>query len=113
MVSASLTSDPANGVGAGLSTYSGRGMWAGTSRRGETDIGATGVTADECSFGAMKYWYCVKHHRVESGENICPPIDRLGPYTTEEEASRALQKAEERNEEWDNDPNWNDADLED
>ena len=52
----------------------------------------------------MKYWYCVKHHRVESGENICPPIDRLGPYSTEEEASRALQKAEERNEEWDNDP---------
>ena len=60
-----------------------------------------------------KYWYCVKHRRVESGENICPPIDRLGPYPTEEEASRALQKAEERNEEWDTDPKWNDADLED
>jgi hypothetical protein len=54
----------------------------------------------------------VKHHRVET-ENLCPPIDRLGPYPSEEEASRALQKAEERNEEWDNDPNWNDADLED
>ncbi len=55
----------------------------------------------------MKYWYCVKHHRVET-ENLCPPIDRLGPYPTEVEAARALEKAAERNEEWDNDPNWND-----
>ncbi len=60
----------------------------------------------------MKYWYCVKHRRVET-EDICPPIDRLGPYSSEEEASRALQKAEERNEQWDNDPDWNDAELED
>jgi len=55
-----------------------------------------------------KFWYCVKHSRVESGADICPPIDRLGPFATHEEASRALTKAAERNEEWDNDPNWND-----
>ena len=55
-----------------------------------------------------KFWYCVKHSRVESGEDICPPIDRLGPYATAEEAERALTKAAERNEEWDNDPEWND-----
>jgi hypothetical protein len=35
MVSASLTSLPVNFAGAGLSTYSGRGMKAGTGRRGE------------------------------------------------------------------------------
>ncbi len=29
------------------------------------------------------------------------------------EASRALEKVEERNEEWDNDPDWNDDDVED
>ena len=40
-----------------------------------------------------KFWYCVKHSRVESGEDICPPIDRLGPYATHEEAERALAKA--------------------
>ena len=57
-----------------------------------------------------KYWFCVKHHRVESGPDICPPIDRLGPYKTEEEASRALETAQQRNEDWDNDPNWNDRD---
>ncbi len=59
------------------------------------------------------YWFCVKHHRVESSGDLCPPIDRLGPFDTEEAASRALEKAAERNEEWDNDPNWNDEELED
>jgi hypothetical protein len=52
------------------------------------------------------FWYCVKHHAVE-GADGCGPIDRLGPYDTEEEASQALQKAEQRNQEWDHDPNWN------
>ena len=59
------------------------------------------------------YWYCVKHKRVEQGADLCPPIDRLGPYDSAEEASRALEKAEERNEEWDSDPSWNDEQLED
>jgi hypothetical protein len=49
------------------------------------------------------YWFCVKHHRVEQGEGMCPPIDRLGPYATPEEAENALGKAEERNREWDAD----------
>ena len=56
-----------------------------------------------------KFWFCVKDHRVETGEDICPPIDRLGPYATHEEAERALTKAAERNEEWDNDPKWNET----
>ncbi len=55
------------------------------------------------------FWYCVKHKSVESGEDICPPIDRLGPFDTHEEAEHALERASQRNEEWDNDPNWNDA----
>ena len=54
-----------------------------------------------------KYWFCVKHHAVE-GPDGCAPIDRLGPFATEAEAARALEKAQERNEEWDNDPNWSD-----
>ena len=59
-------------------------------------------------FGAMAtYWYCVKHHAVE-GADGCPPIDRLGPFDSEEEASHALEKAEQRNREWDDDPNWGD-----
>jgi hypothetical protein len=54
------------------------------------------------------FWFCVKHHTVETGENVCPSIDRLGPYPTREDAQLALEKAEQRNEEWDNDPKWND-----
>jgi len=54
-----------------------------------------------------KWWYCVDHKAVE-GADGCGPSHRLGPYHTEEEASRALDKVAERNAEWDNDPNWSD-----
>lgn len=62
------------------------------------------------SESATKYWYCVKHRTVEQGEDVCPPIDRLGPYGSHDEAARALERARERNEEWDDDPRWNDED---
>lgn len=55
----------------------------------------------------MSYFFCLKHHTVE-GEDGCRAKDRLGPYDTEAEAARALEKVEERNESWDNDPKWND-----
>ena len=57
-----------------------------------------------------EYWFCVKHHRVETGDDLCQAKHRLGPYPTEAEAARALETAEERNEAWDNDPAWNDED---
>jgi hypothetical protein len=41
MVSASLTSEPVNGFGAGRSTYSGRAIPAGTGRRAEIEPGDT------------------------------------------------------------------------
>ena len=56
---------------------------------------------------ADEYWYCLKHSTVE-GSDGCKAADRLGPYATREEASRALETVAERNESWDNDPNWND-----
>ncbi|KHL11999.1 UNVERIFIED_CONTAM: hypothetical protein LK11_38335 [Mumia flava] len=49
---------------------------------------------------AETYYYCVKHHQVE-GADGCKAIDRLGPYDTREEAERALEIAQERNEAWD------------
>ena len=55
-----------------------------------------------------EFWFCVKHHRVETGDGLCPARDRLGPYPSRGEAERALETAEERNEAWDNDPVWND-----
>ena len=56
---------------------------------------------------ADRWYFCLKHHAVEGAEG-CPGRDRLGPYASEEEAARALEKVQERNEEWDNDPRWKD-----
>jgi len=55
----------------------------------------------------MAYWLCLTHQEVEPQDG-CPYKDRLGPYETEAEAARALEKAAERTREWDNDPAWND-----
>jgi hypothetical protein len=38
---------------------------------------------------------------VEPSDTPCAGKDLLGPYPTREEASRALEKVKERNEEWD------------
>ncbi|MGH3496785.1 MAG: hypothetical protein ACRDP1_04900 [Nocardioidaceae bacterium] len=59
-----------------------------------------------------RYYFCLVHHSVE-GDRGCTARDRLGPYDTEAEAARALEKVQERNEAWDNDPRWNDEDAND
>lgn len=50
--------------------------------------------------GADQYWWCVRHHRVESEANLCRAANRLGPYRTPEEASHAMEQVQERNEAW-------------
>lgn len=50
--------------------------------------------------GEPQFWFCTKHHAVEGREG-CKAKHRLGPYPTEAEAARALEKVAERNEEWD------------
>ena len=42
-----------------------------------------------------RWWFCVKHNRVESDEGGCAGKDKLGPYATREEAERALQTVRE------------------
>ena len=59
-----------------------------------------------------KYWFCVTHHAVEK-EDGCPNEERLGPYDTAQEASRALEKVQERNAAWEDDPEGKDEALED
>ncbi|HWL98132.1 MAG TPA: hypothetical protein VNP20_12345 [Nocardioidaceae bacterium] len=54
-----------------------------------------------------RWYFCLNHHTVEP-EDGCKAADRLGPYDSQAEASRALEKVAERNEEWENDPAWND-----
>jgi hypothetical protein len=53
------------------------------------------------------FWFCLTHHTVEPDDG-CGPADRLGPYPTHDEAAQALDKVRERNEAWDNDPEWKD-----
>ena len=53
------------------------------------------------SSGAHQFYWCLKHSRVESDANICPAVERLGPYNTEAEAARALDRVAERNAVWD------------
>jgi hypothetical protein len=54
-----------------------------------------------------RWYYCLRHSGVE-GEDGCPARDRLGPYDSEAQAAKALELVQQRNEEWDNDPKWND-----
>lgn len=54
-----------------------------------------------------EWYYCVEHERVEPKFG-CRITTRLGPYTTREEAEKALERVERRNEAWEEDPDWND-----
>lgn len=45
--------------------------------------------------------------KVEEGPE-CPAKDRFGPYTSRQEAQRAMETAQERNLEWETDPKWHD-----
>lgn len=56
-----------------------------------------------------RWYYCLDHKRVEPEEG-CRAEVRLGPYKSRDAAAKALEKVEERNVEWDNDPAWNDDD---
>ncbi|HEX2153913.1 MAG TPA: hypothetical protein VHL52_08040 [Acidimicrobiia bacterium] len=54
-----------------------------------------------------EWYYCVEHDRVEAKFG-CRITNRLGPYATREEAEQALEKVEQRNAEWEDDPDWQD-----
>ncbi|HEY8452220.1 MAG: hypothetical protein FWJ70_14485 [Micromonosporaceae bacterium] len=47
------------------------------------------------------YYWCVRHDRVESGDDRCRAAYRLGPFETVAEAERALETVRERNQRWD------------
>jgi hypothetical protein len=49
----------------------------------------------------QRWWYSLTRNTVEDDNGPTRGKDRLGPYATREEASRALEKVQERNQEWD------------
>jgi hypothetical protein len=58
----------------------------------------------------QRWWWCLKHQTVEP-DSGCANQDRLGPFATVEEASRALQTVQERNVRYDTeDAAWDDED---
>lgn len=66
----------------------------------------------EAGAAQPKWYYCLKHHRVEPWDG-CKAADRLGPYESPETAARALELVRERNQAWESGPlsdNEDDAD---
>ncbi|GAA4885773.1 methionine aminopeptidase [Serinicoccus chungangensis] len=67
----------------------------------------------------MQYWYNTKTGQVESevDDRRARSADLLGPYGSEDEASRALEIAREKTERWDEqereDDNWDNNPLND
>nr|MDT0658872.1 hypothetical protein [Micromonospora sp. DSM 115978] len=52
------------------------------------------------SGSGARYFWCERHHRVETDASACPARYLLGPYASVSDAENALQKVRERNEEW-------------
>jgi hypothetical protein len=61
---------------------------------------------------AGDWYYCLDHHTVEPYEG-CRSATRLGPYATPADAANALDRVAQRNEDWENDPRFNDDDEDD
>jgi hypothetical protein len=49
----------------------------------------------------MAYWYNLATRQVETDENKSQSDDLMGPYDTEADAARAIDRAHERTEAWD------------
>jgi hypothetical protein len=48
------------------------------------------------------YWWCLKHNRVESDEDVDVAADRrVGPYDSPKAAENWREEFERRNEQWD------------
>ena len=54
------------------------------------------------------WWFDLRTKSVVQDNKAGKVTDRLGPYPSREEAERALEKVDERNAAYDNDPRWND-----
>lgn len=58
--------------------------------------------------GATRFYWCLRHQRVETDENACAERYLLGPFDTEAAARDALRLVRQRNEEWEaEDARWN------
>ena len=61
--------------------------------------------------GDGQWYWCLRHHQVEPYRG-CRSADRLGPYPSPSDASEARERVQQRNEEWEADPRWNEEEEE-
>jgi hypothetical protein len=61
----------------------------------------------------VAYWYNVDTGKVETDETKGRGDELMGPYDTEDEASRALEIARQKTERWDEEDRAWDDDLDD
>lgn len=62
----------------------------------------TGAGSGDVSRGVSGgYFWCVRHERVEWGDDVCRARYRIGPFDTVAEAEHALETVQQRNEAWD------------
>ncbi|MGW0436394.1 hypothetical protein ACWDV4_28080 [Micromonospora sp. NPDC003197] len=52
------------------------------------------------SGSGARYFWCLRHHQVETDANVCPAKYVFGPYASATDAENALQLVQERNEAW-------------
>jgi hypothetical protein len=64
------------------------------------DRGAVHSDLMSDSGSGARYYWCTRHHRVETDADVCPAKHVLGPYASAADAGNALQKVQERNEAW-------------
>lgn len=50
---------------------------------------------------AGNWWWCMRHARAETGDDVCPPDDRMGPYESRDAAEHWKDRLEARNDKWD------------
>lgn len=54
------------------------------------------------------WWYDLNTKSAVQDSKAGKATERLGPYASREQAEQAIQRVEERNESYDNDPRWPD-----
>lgn len=51
--------------------------------------------------GGGPFYWCLRHNRVETDQDVCPASMTMGPYRTPAEAEQALDRVAKRNEQLD------------
>ncbi|HYN96067.1 MAG TPA: hypothetical protein VES42_19655 [Pilimelia sp.] len=58
-----------------------------------------------------QYFWCLRHHRVETDADMCAAKHVMGPYASAADAERGLERVQERNEAWEaDDARWSGED---